>query len=302
MTAAPEHREILKRIGTTRIAELSATRDSPALLRLGLHLLLVCLLAIPVTLTEGWTRLPFQFLMGVPLVFLFTAQHECIHQTAFRTRWLNIGVASVIGVILFLPALWFRYFHFAHHRHTQDPERDPELHGAKPLSRSGYLVRLTGWYFWSGNIRAMVAQAAGYHVGGYVPPRATGRIRMEARVHLAIYVTLLTGILAGADDLLTYWIVPALLGQPVLRAFVMAEHTACPMVPDMLTNTRTTFCHRAIRWLAWEMPWHTAHHAAPTVPFHRLAALSADLSPYLQSTADGYPQAHRQIITDMRSR
>ena len=28
-----------------------------------------------------------------------------------------------------------------------------------------------------------------------------------------------------------------------------------------------------MRWLAWQMVYHTAHHTYPGVPFHRLAAL-----------------------------
>ena len=70
----------------------------------------------------------------------------------------------------------------------------------------------------------------------------------------------------------------------------------CPLVPDMLVNSRTTFAHRAIRWLAWEMPWHTAHHAAPTVPFHRLADLTGEIENALKSTAQGYIDAHHQIL------
>jgi fatty acid desaturase len=28
-----------------------------------------------------------------------------------------------------------------------------------------------------------------------------------------------------------------------------------------------------MRWLSWQMPYHTAHHAFPGVPFHRLREL-----------------------------
>jgi len=131
----------------------------------------------------------------------------------------------------------------------------------------------------------------------YVPPRGAPKVRREAHVCLGIYAAVAAASLAAGSTLaLTLWVVPLLMGQPVLRAYLLAEHTACPMVPDMLANTRTTFCHRALRWLAWEMPWHTAHHVAPTVPFHRLARLSAELEHALKATANGYPDAHRQIL------
>ena len=64
--------------------------------------------------------------LGVALIFLFTLNHEAIHRTAFAADWLNETVSRVCALLLILPATWFRFFHFEHHRHTQDPDRDPE--------------------------------------------------------------------------------------------------------------------------------------------------------------------------------
>jgi hypothetical protein len=55
---------------------------------------------------------------GIVLVSLFTLEHESIHGTAFRTPWINIVCAEAVGFLLLLPPRYFRYFHFAHHRHT----------------------------------------------------------------------------------------------------------------------------------------------------------------------------------------
>jgi hypothetical protein len=49
------------------------------------------------------------------------------------------------------------------------------------------------------------------------------------------------GDAAGSPAPLIYWIVPALLGQPWLRLFLLAEHAGCPQVRDMLANSRTTY-------------------------------------------------------------
>lgn len=290
-----DHKAALAEIGAARIAALSERRDGPGLLRLGLHLATLGATGALILATEGAARLLAQAAHGVVLVFLFAPCHECLHRTAFATRWLNDGVAAGAGFLLMLPAGAFRHFHFAHHRHTQDPDRDPELAGPKPLGWGGYLWALTGLPYWAAQARAILGAAVGA-VPDHVPPRARGRVTREARGHLALYgAVAAVSVAAGSTRALDLWLVPALLGMPALRAYLMAEHTACPLVPDMLSNTRTTYCHRAIRWLAWEMPWHTAHHAAPTVPFHRLAALSAELAPYLRRTAEGYPAAHREI-------
>jgi fatty acid desaturase len=122
-------------------------------------------------------------------------------------------------------------------------------------------------------------------------------VRAEARHFLVIYaIVAALPVVTGSTLTLTLWVIPVLLGQPVLRAFLLAEHTGCPLVPDMLANTRTTFAHRAMRWLSWEMPWHTAHHVAPTVPFHRLGELSAEIESGLKSTAESYHDAQAQIL------
>ena len=59
--------------------------------------------------------------------FLFMPLHECTHLTAFKTRSLNVAVAHISGFLCFRPPLHYKLYHFAHHRHTGDPEHDPEL-------------------------------------------------------------------------------------------------------------------------------------------------------------------------------
>lgn len=299
MAASPEaaHRAAIAVLGKERIAALAEPTDRPGLIRMASHLALLMLTGAAILAAEGWWRLPIQAVHGVVLVFTFTALHECIHRTAFRSQWLNDGVAAVTGFVNIQPPTAFRYFHFAHHRYTQDPARDPELASPKPATRAQYWIHLTGAPYWLSQVRGLVANAIGRDLPGYIPPRARGRVIREARIHLALYAAIAAvSVLAGSTLALTHWVVPALLGQPVMRAFLLAEHTGCPLVPDMLANTRTTFCHRAVRWLSWEMPWHTAHHLAPTVPFHRLGRMSAEINAALKRTADSYPDAHRQIL------
>ncbi len=262
-----DHRAVLAALGKERVAALAVLSNVPGLTRLGVHLGALGVTGWTVLALEGLWRLPAQLAHGVLLVFLFSALHESIHRTAFRTPWLNDLVAAVAGFTFIQPPLGFRYFHFAHHRYTQDPEHDPELGIPKPKTRLQYVIYLSGWYFWTGQPNRLVKTALGRPLPGYVPARARDRVIREARAYLMIYAAIvIASALSGSTLVLTLWLVPTILGQPFMRAYLLAEHTGCPLVPDMLDNTRTTFCHRAIRWLAWEMPWHTAHHAAPTAP------------------------------------
>jgi len=81
---------------------------------------------------------------------------------------------------------------------------------------------------------------------------------------------------------------PALLGQPFLRLYLLAEHGRCPPVANMLENTRTTLTNRAVRFLAWNMPYHIEHHSAPNVPFHKLPGLHQIMQTDLISTSPNY--------------
>ena len=78
----------------------------------------------------------------------------------------------------------------------------------------------------------------------------------------------------AAPQLVQFWLLPLVVGQPFLQLFLLAEHTGCPHNPDMLRNSRTIRTHPLVMMLAWNMPYHTAHHSLPAVPFHQLAAFN----------------------------
>ena len=50
--------------------------------------------------------------------FLFMPLHECVHETAFKTKWINAAVAETAGFLTLRPPTHYRYYHYAHHRYT----------------------------------------------------------------------------------------------------------------------------------------------------------------------------------------
>ena len=230
---------------------------------------------------------------GVVLSALFCATHECLHRTAFRNRRVNDVVAVVAGAPLLLPSRWFRLFHAAHHRSTQDPAHDPELRGRRRLTRSGIVLHALGLHYWWSMLGVLVSLGRGRTDGAYVPAAHAPAVVREARALAAVLVIVLAMSLALRSPLaLQLWIVPALVGQPFLRAFLLAEHGGCPEVPDMTANTRTTLTNPVVRWLTWNMPFHTEHHARPSVPFHALPALHATMANELQVVGRGYVRTY----------
>ena len=290
-----DHRAVIKalpaeaRLGLTRLSDLRGfTQLAGHLGALGFCSVLIAF------------RLPFWGALilpqGILLVFLFTAHHEMIHRTAFARRGLNDAFARLCGFLILLPSDWFRYFHAAHHRHTQDPARDPELATPKPETLGQYLRHVSGLPVWKGQVATLLRNASGAR-DVFVPEGARGRIRREARLMLIGYGLVFALALPTRPDLLlTLWLGPLLVGQPFLRLYLLAEHGRCPFVADMLANSRTTFTSALIRRLAWNMPYHAEHHSLPGVPFHRLPNLHALIRDRLKVTERGYLRFHRAYL------
>lgn len=277
------------------VSDLTARSDAAGLRQLAVHVALLCLTGSLIALTrQSWLVLPAMLAHGVVQVALFAGLHETVHRTAFRSRRLNDAVAAAIGLIAVLPAGYFRRFHFEHHRHTQDPERDPELAAPKPVSLAQYLLYLSGFVYWRDRLKEVVRHAAGRVTAPFIPPGERNRVIVEARWHLAIYAAVLgLAALMQRPEPLLFWLIPAVLGQPFLRAYLLTEHTGCPQISDMFANTRTTHTSAPVRLLMWNMPYHTEHHAFPAVPFHALSGLHGRMSDRLKVVAPGYGSFHR---------
>lgn len=112
-------------------------------------------------------------------------------------------------------------------------------------------------------------------------------------------MALLSGV-SGSLAPALYWAVPVLLAQPVLRAFLLAEHTGCALVPEMTHNTRTTLTGGMVRLLGWNMAFHAEHHLHPSVPFHALPRLHIYIVSRLTRLSPGYRAAHQEIRATLR--
>ena len=295
-----DHKTLIASLSAEQRAVLTEKSDRQGLTRLALHWGSIAVLAALVAFgVPGWQVLILP--LGILIVFLFTLLHEAVHRTPFRTEWINDVVARVSGFLLLLPADWFRYFHFAHHRHTQDPEKDPELASPKPASPWQYAIHVSGLPIWRNAIQTLVSNATGSGLYAYVPEKGRGTVRREARTMLAVYVALaVLSLVLRNNVLLWVWIIPALVGQPFLRLYLLAEHGRCAYVANMLENSRTTFTNALVRMLAWNMPYHAEHHSYPAVPFYRLPEFHALIQKHLAVTEHGYGRFNAKYYAAMK--
>ena len=279
------------------LKDLSRRSDARGLQALAWHLGLIALGAALVLAARGSLWLwPAMAVLGAAEIALFSPLHETTHRTPFRSLWLNRLVGWVAGFVLVLPPEGFRLFHLAHHRHTQAPDRDPELIGAAPLTRGRYLLILTGLPYWRDQIAGLVRTAAGRADAPWIPAQERPRVVAEARLYLSLYAILAAASLATGSALaLILWAGPVLLAQPLLRWVLLAEHSGCVRSNDRWANTRTTLAGFVLRGLFWNASYHAEHHLVPGVPFHALPRLHALVADRLRAVSPGYPAAHGEI-------
>ena len=281
--------------GPAAIRALSTQKDAPALLRIagqfGLIVAMAALIWAAVAAYGALAALPLMALQGFFIAFLFMALHETAHKTAFKTRALNAVVGQICGAAIGLPYEYYRLFHWDHHRHTQDPDKDPELVvAARTDSPARRVLAFTGLAQLGGRLLLMLRHAAtGRVTAPWIPHDRRGAIVLEARLYTLLYLVVAAGSAALATPLLLWvWILPVLIGQLFLRPYLYTEHTGCGRSPNAFENTRTTATNGLVRWFAWNMPYHAEHHAYPSVPFHALPALNRLVAARIVHSGQGY--------------
>lgn len=224
-----------------------------------------------------WWVLVTGFVLGVLLNFLYAAQHELSHSTVFKTRKLNEVFGRIIGFVEFYPRDFDQVMHFAHHSHTGNWERDGEL-VREPYTLGTYLLWVSGVTYWRNRVFGIVRRARGVIVEPFIRKEEEAMIVRESRIHVALYgAILLVSIVMGSWAALTFWVLPLLLTKPVHQLQNTIEHLGLSHEDDILENTRSTRTNAVMRWLCWQMPYHTAHHIFPSVPFWKLRELNAKI-------------------------
>jgi len=269
-------------VPAARMKTLTARSDLRGLLHFGSQL--GALAAMGAVLAYGWGTwwcVPPFMAYGLQINCLYAGQHEMSHRTAFRSRWLNDWAGQAIGFIEIYPSRWDRYFHFAHHRHTQDWEKDPELLIRKPYSRATWLLNMTGLLYWYGRCLSVLTLASGRApaYAYWLTPSQRREVILEAQLHLAGYAAILAISLAFRSLIaVEFWLAPMVLMKWAHQLQNVGEHTGLTHENDTLRNTRTLMGPGVVRWLIWNMTYHAAHHTYPGVPFHALPALQNEIS------------------------
>lgn len=243
--------------------------------------------------------LPALVIYGFSFAAMFAPMHENVHRTAFANKQLNDLVAWFAALLSFYNSTFYRYYHKWHHRYTQIPDRDPELGDRKPTNWREYWLQISGIPWWIVKIKTYLQIATGkVEKYPFIPEFARDRVIRSVRLQLLIYGAGIVSTIAFEQPwFILGWLLPLIVGQPILRAILLAEHGGCTHDNNPFTNTRTTLTLVPLRFLMWNMPYHAEHHFCPSIPFHALAKAHEQLKPYLTHVDAGYIAANGKIIS-----
>jgi fatty acid desaturase len=263
-----------------RLKELSARSDLRGAVQMFSHLAVIGGTGYGIFLTWGtWWVVPIFVLHGALIGHFYAPLHECDHGTAFKSRWLNQWFARVLGFFIFLPSDAHKWLHFAHHRHTQDFARDTEIVPRGPFTNVWQCLWIFSgvpYYFDRG--RSIVRYAFNRFPETPFTDRQKAVLRRAARWHLAGYAAIAGGAAAvGSWAPLIYWIGPIVSAKWLYWFQGMSEHTGLTQYQNTLENTRTFKTNPFMRWMHWNMTYHTVHHTFPSVPFFRLPLLHKEV-------------------------
>lgn len=267
-----------KLVAPTRMRELMQRSDLRGALQLGSHFGAIAITGVALwTFWGTWWAVPLFMVHGVLINFLYAGQHELSHETVFKTKWLNEAFGRLIGFLMIFPRDFDKIQHWAHHQHTQNWDKDGEL-VREPYTLRSYLLWFWGPTYWYTRVTRIVRFCRGIVIEPYIRDGEHAKVIREGRIHAALYSTIaIVSLLTGSWAAVILWIAPLVVMKPVHQLQNTIEHLGLSHKDDIFENTRSTRTNAVMRWLCWQMPYHTAHHTFPSVPFWQLSSLDAEI-------------------------
>jgi fatty acid desaturase len=242
--------------------------------------------------------LPVRVLGCIVLAFLcvqaaFLA-HEAGHGAITRDRRLSICIGQLSSTLLTgLSYSYYRHVHRAHHRYTNERERDPDmqsgLFGLYPESaaaKRGFarhvarhqsvliwiLVWLQGLTFKLHSLRYLAAN-----------PRATRGDQLVLVAHYAMWLAIPVTVLGPADALCNYGVMTLFIGGYTGALFlvnhigtrVIGPHESLPFALHEIAVTRNLGTSLFEQFAFGGLNNHIEHHLFPSMPTARLRAARA---------------------------
>jgi fatty acid desaturase len=245
------------------------------------------------------------WLHGTCYAFLINGFHELVHESVFRTRWLNGFFLRILSFLGWHNHHAFWASHTEHHKFTLHPPDDLEVVlPFKDLWPHFRRYAIVNWRWPWDAVKNHVKSARGIVEGEWMlhlyPPDQPEKRRGRTRWSRIVLVG--HGAIAVAAVATGYW--PVLLAVTFAPAYGgwlqwlcnNTQHTGLrDNVPDFRLCCRTLYLNPAVRFLYWHMNYHTEHHMYAGVPCYNLGKLHELIKHELPESPRGLIAAWRQI-------
>jgi fatty acid desaturase len=245
------------------------------------------------------------FAHGMVTAFLINGVHELGHGTVFKTKWLNSFFCHIFAFLGWINHEMFQASHQRHHRYTLHPPDDLEVVLPVPLMiwhvfKTGIINPLAAWNTWKNTVRIARGKFSGAWEMTLYPkdkPESHRATMRWARI-LLLGHSAIVAISLG----LGYWIVPVLVTLAPFYGgwlFFLCNNTQHiglrDNVPDFRLCCRTFTLNSWVRFLYWQMNYHTEHHMYAAVPCYRLGRLHRLIQHDLPPTPHGLVAVWKDI-------
>ena len=290
------------RIDRNRLKALSRRSNRPGIAYLAAWATAMLLTGFLVWLTLGtvWVW-PSMFIYGVVLtVPTYSLSHETAHGTAFRTRRLNEAVFWISSLLYGEEPLHRRYTHTNHHTYTWHVGLDSQMPFDTPLDFRGWLYDVSGLSILKFQVRVLWQLSTKRYtklMRDVAPEAELPKMTRNARLFSLAYLGLAGLIAAGFTWPLWFYVLPRLIGGPIMLMFNIIQHAEMQEdSPSIIESTRTFRTDFVGRFLYLDMNHHVEHHLYPQVPFFALHKLHTEVAGQTPEPDPGFWQTNVDLL------
>ncbi len=252
-----------------------------------------------------WVTAAAVFLHGMVTAFMINGVHELGHGTVFKTKWLNPFFCHINAFLGWFNHEMFQNSHARHHRYTLHPPDDLEV--VLPIRlmiwhflKTGFVDPGAAWFTLWETIRIACGGFHGEWEMTLYPPSAPEK--RVTTVRWARIVLIGHAAIAATSLYFGLWMIPVLITlSPFYGGWLFflcnnTQHIGLQdNVPDFRLCCRTFTLNPVVRFLYWQMNYHTEHHMYAAVPCYNLSRLHALIKYDLQPCPAGLTAVWKEI-------
>ncbi len=249
------------------------------------------------------------YVHGMLCPFTINAVHELVHDSVFKTRWLNRFFARIFSFIGWHAPLHFWVGHTEHHKFTLYRPEDLQIDylPTKPDVMKSMLE-------WAIINPRWIYRGIGFHLRRArwkIPENDTAtRImfpdsdpKRQWQTRRWEWILLLGhGAIITVSLIMGWWMVPIVVSlTPMYGAWLFflcnnTQHLGLPEHdPDFRICCRTITLNPFLRFLYWHMNYHTEHHMYAAVPCYNLGKLHQLIKADLPHCPHGLIETWQQV-------